>query len=103
VSTAADTVPASDIDPFCREFFEDPFPAHQALREAGPVVRLTRYGAWGAARYPRCISGSLRSSQYRNSAITGHDCLSERLFSKTIFDEIITARMRNAPIEQRWF
>jgi len=43
--------PVSDIDPFCAEFFEDPFPAHEALRELGPVVRLDRYGVYGIARY----------------------------------------------------
>jgi cytochrome P450 len=43
--------PVSDIDPFYREFFEDPFPAHEELREAGPVVHLPRYGVWAVARY----------------------------------------------------
>ena len=41
----------SDVDPFCREFFEDPFAAHEELREAGPVVRLSRYDVWAVARY----------------------------------------------------
>jgi 4-methoxybenzoate monooxygenase (O-demethylating) len=49
--SAAVPVAISDIDPFCAEFFEDPFPAHAALREAGPVVRLSRYGVWAVARY----------------------------------------------------
>ncbi|MBO0737007.1 MAG: cytochrome P450, partial [Alphaproteobacteria bacterium] len=44
-------LPESDIDPFSATFFEDPFPAHAALREAGPVVRLARYGAVAVARY----------------------------------------------------
>jgi 4-methoxybenzoate monooxygenase (O-demethylating) len=43
--------PVSDIDPFSREFFENPFPAYEELREAGPVVRLSRYGVWAVARY----------------------------------------------------
>ena len=45
------SAPVSQVDPFCREFFEDPFAAHEELREAGPVVRLSRYGVWAAARY----------------------------------------------------
>ncbi|MBV9117471.1 MAG: cytochrome P450 [Acetobacteraceae bacterium] len=45
------TIPALDIDPFSAAFFEDPFPAHAALREAGPVVRLSRYGVLAVARY----------------------------------------------------
>ena len=45
------SVPTSDIDPYTEEYFEDPFPAHEALREAGPVVRLNRYTAFAVARY----------------------------------------------------
>jgi 4-methoxybenzoate monooxygenase (O-demethylating) len=41
----------SEVNPFCREFFENPFPAHEELREAGPVVRLSRYDVWAVARY----------------------------------------------------
>ncbi len=44
-------IPDSDIDPFTAEFFEDPLPAQGALREAGPVVCLTRYGVFAVARY----------------------------------------------------
>lgn len=44
-------IPETDIDPFCAAYFEDPYPAQHALREAGPVVRLARYGVLAAARY----------------------------------------------------
>ena len=47
----AERAPVSDVDPFCREFFENPFPAHDELRESGPVVRLSRYDVWAVARY----------------------------------------------------
>ena len=47
----AQKTPVSEVDPFCREFFEDPFPAHEELRAAGPVVRLSRYDVWAVARY----------------------------------------------------
>jgi 4-methoxybenzoate monooxygenase (O-demethylating) len=43
--------PVSDIAPFSREFFENPFPAYEELREAGAVVRLLRYDVWAVARY----------------------------------------------------
>ncbi len=43
--------PASDIDPFSDEFLADPYPFHEALREAGPVVWLDRYNIFAAARY----------------------------------------------------
>lgn len=44
-------IPESSIDPFCAAYFSDPYPAQHALREAGPVVRLSRYGVLAAARY----------------------------------------------------
>ena len=45
------TIPSLDIDPFCQAFFDDPFPAHAALRDAGPVVYLPRYDLFAIARY----------------------------------------------------
>ena len=44
-------IPALDIDPFCRDFFDDPYPAHAAMRDAGPVVYLPRYDIHAVARY----------------------------------------------------
>jgi 4-methoxybenzoate monooxygenase (O-demethylating) len=46
-----DAVASSDIDPFSREFLNDPYPFHQELRDLGPVVRLTRYDVWAVTRY----------------------------------------------------
>ena len=40
---AADTIPALDIDPYSPENLIDPYPMHERVREAGPVVRLTPY------------------------------------------------------------
>jgi len=45
------SIQTSDIDPYTEEYFEDPFPAHEALREAGPIVRLSRYNVFAVARY----------------------------------------------------
>ena len=44
-------IPSSAIDPFSIEFFLDPHPAHAALREAGPVVWLEKYGCYAVARH----------------------------------------------------
>ncbi len=44
-------VPKLDVDPFSIEFFEDPHPIHEALREAGPLVWLDKWGVYGVARY----------------------------------------------------
>jgi 4-methoxybenzoate monooxygenase (O-demethylating) len=43
--------PVSALDPFSKAYLADPHPAQEALREAGPVVRLTRYDVWAVARY----------------------------------------------------
>ncbi|MDQ7263079.1 cytochrome P450 [Paracoccus sp. PS-1] len=44
-------LPRSGLDPFGIDFFDDPYPEHEKLREAGPVVWLERYGVHGIARY----------------------------------------------------
>ncbi len=43
--------PVSDLDPFGAAYLDDPHPAQAALRDAGPVVRLSHYDVWAAARY----------------------------------------------------
>jgi 4-methoxybenzoate monooxygenase (O-demethylating) len=43
--------PVSAIDPFSHAFLENPYPHHESMREAGPVVWLEHYGIWGMARH----------------------------------------------------
>ena len=50
VSTVA-AVPSIDIDVFGDEFLTDPVAYYDLLRDAGPVVYLSRYGVYGMARY----------------------------------------------------
>ncbi len=40
-----------DIDPFSTAYFDDPYPVQEQLREAGPVVWLSRYDICAVARY----------------------------------------------------
>ena len=49
--TTAPGIPHLDFDPFSIEFFADPFPTHEKLREAGPVIYLNKWGVYGVARY----------------------------------------------------
>jgi 4-methoxybenzoate monooxygenase (O-demethylating) len=44
-------VPCVDVDPFSREFFADPYPYHEMMREAGPVVWLSNYAIAASARH----------------------------------------------------
>jgi 4-methoxybenzoate monooxygenase (O-demethylating) len=51
-TTAIDNrVPQLDVDHYSEEFLADPYPFYAQLREAGPVVWLTRYGIYAVARY----------------------------------------------------
>jgi 4-methoxybenzoate monooxygenase (O-demethylating) len=45
------SVPHLDIDPFAIDFFENPYPAQEALRETGSVVYLDTWYVYGVARY----------------------------------------------------
>ncbi|MGJ5045024.1 MULTISPECIES: cytochrome P450 [unclassified Bradyrhizobium] len=47
----APLIPHLAIDPFSYEFFDDPYPAHQEMREAGPVIHLDAWNVYGVARY----------------------------------------------------
>lgn len=45
------SIPGLDVDPFSNEFFENPHPIHEILRDAGPVVRLDKWNVYAVARY----------------------------------------------------
>ncbi len=50
-------VAISDVDPFDDVFLDDPYPFHERLREAGPVVWLERYGIFASARHAEVTQG----------------------------------------------
>jgi hypothetical protein len=56
IDTVADNVPISGVDPFDEAFLTDPWPHHERLRDAGPVVYLERYGVWAVARHEQVIA-----------------------------------------------
>src|SRR5216683_1699379 len=72
-------VPTSEVDPFSKEFFDDPYPAHEELREAGPIVWLPKYQVWAIPRYAevRDILGDWKT--YTSARGVGiHDFKKER-------------------------
>src|SRR4051794_13384875 len=71
VSTTALDVPASDVDPFSHEVLEDPLPMHEQLREAGPVVHLTRYDVFALARYEQVHAALVNWQQFQSAAGVG--------------------------------
>jgi cytochrome P450 len=70
IDTAVDR-PASTIDPFSHEFLRDPYPHHEALREAGPVVWLEQYGIWTMARHQEVRDALTDWQTYCSSAGVG--------------------------------
>jgi cytochrome P450 len=48
---SATDIPHLDVDPFSLEFFDDPYPTHELLRETGPVVYLDQWKVFAVARY----------------------------------------------------
>jgi cytochrome P450 len=63
--------PVSSVDPFSHGFLHDPYPHHQALREAGPVVWLEQYGIWTMARHEQVRDALTDHQTYCSSAGVG--------------------------------
>src|ERR1700726_4883525 len=63
--------PVSAIDPFSHAFLRDPYPHHEVLREAGPVVRLEYYGIWTMARHQEVRDALTDWQAYCSSAGVG--------------------------------
>ena len=63
--------PVSTADPFSHAFLHDPYPHHEALREAGPVVWLERYGIWAMARHEQVRDALTDWQTYCSSAGVG--------------------------------
>src|SRR6202162_860465 len=63
--------PVSTVDPFSHAFLGDPYPYHQELREAGPVVRLEKYGIWTMARHQEVRDALTDWQTYCSSAGVG--------------------------------
>jgi 4-methoxybenzoate monooxygenase (O-demethylating) len=63
--------PVSTLDPFSNGFLTDPYPHHETLREAGPVVWLERYGIWAMARHQEVRDALTDYQTYCSSAGVG--------------------------------
>jgi cytochrome P450 len=50
------TAPVVDVDPYAHEVLLNPYPTHERLREAGPVVWLPQYGIFGCARHEQVVA-----------------------------------------------
>src|ERR1700682_4983745 len=63
--------PVSTIDPFSHAFLREPYPHHEALREAGPVVWLEQYRIWTMARHEQVRDALTDWQTYCSSAGVG--------------------------------
>jgi cytochrome P450 len=70
-ATAAAGVPTSDADPFAHEVLEDPLPLHAHLRDAAPVVYLSRYDVYAFARYEQVHSALTNWQGFESGAGVG--------------------------------
>lgn len=44
-------IPVLDMDPYALDVIDNPYPFQEALREAGPVVWLSKYGVYAVGRF----------------------------------------------------
>lgn len=65
------TFPSNDTDPFGAAVLEDPAEFHAALRDAGPVVYLTRYDVYAMARYEQVHAALVDWQDFQSSAGVG--------------------------------
>jgi 4-methoxybenzoate monooxygenase (O-demethylating) len=65
------TLPTSDVDPFSSDVLEDPLPMQAELREAGPMVYLTRYDVYAFARYEQVHASLVDWQEFQSSAGVG--------------------------------
>jgi 4-methoxybenzoate monooxygenase (O-demethylating) len=65
------TLPATDVDPFSHDVLEDPLPFQADLRDAGPVVHLTRYDTYAMARYEQVHAALVNWQGFQSGAGVG--------------------------------
>ncbi len=63
--------PTTDADPFDHDVLEDPLPLHAALRDAGPLVHLTRYDVYAMARYEQVHAALVDWQEFQSAAGVG--------------------------------
>jgi cytochrome P450 len=64
-------IPTMDDDPFGHEVLEDPLPFQHRLREAGPVVFLSRSGIYGMGRYAEVLEAMRNWQGFQSGAGVG--------------------------------
>lgn len=75
---APDDIPVLDDDPFSSEILNDPRPYHKRLRDAGPVVWLSKYGFYAVGGYEEAIKVYADWKQYTSERGVGTTDLAQQ-------------------------
>lgn len=67
----SNATPELDLDPFSTENLTNPYPMHEAIRQAGPVVKLKPYGIYATARYAEVRAVMQNHEDFISSAGVG--------------------------------
>ena len=70
-ATARIRPPSTDADPFAHDVLADPADLHAELREAGPVVHLSRYDVFALARYEQVHAALTDWQRFESGAGVG--------------------------------
>jgi len=65
-------IPQMDFDPYDVEVLKNPYPYHEMMREAGPVVWIRKYGCWAVTRYEEVRTVLNDYQTYVSSAGVGY-------------------------------
>lgn len=71
MTTLETRCPVHDGDPFGHAALEDPLPLHAELRDAGPVVHLSRYDVFAVARYEQVHAALTDWQRFQSAAGVG--------------------------------
>lgn len=69
--TTTHDLPVLDLDPYDHDVLSDPTEYFERLREAGPVVWLSRYGIYATGRYDEVRAGLTNHQDLISSAGAG--------------------------------
>ncbi|WP_439379676.1 cytochrome P450 [Amycolatopsis lexingtonensis] len=71
MTTLETPCPVHDGDPFGHAVLADPLPLHAELRDAGPVVHLSRYDVYAVARYEQVHAALTDWQRFQSAAGVG--------------------------------
>lgn len=95
--------PVSDLDFWADDVIASPYAHYQQLRDAGPAVWLTRYGAWAVARHKNVREALLNAEVFTSTAGIGlNDAANKNSEGVMIFsddpDHLRLRRVFNRPL-----